>query len=270
MDQAQVMKKEREDWMRLYYKMLKGLEMMIDVQRMVKDIKKLAKEANTMITEVEGQVLAASINNGTINAINITQISENLQYLVQSDMDEWAFEVQRMLADELDQYKGRGNSYVDNNIQEIQELYMEDNQWGKDKGKIEEEEVILIKPYKVSDSSSIKSSSFIDKELDNLIKHMKFIKSPTQTRIFWLPPHYQSLWSRGEQDPDFWKELAIALVNNKYNSETSRNRYLIRIFQGGPLYEPFFIAINNQGQVIIGPNKKTVAIYVKGELEVLV
>ena len=88
MDQAQVMKKEREDWMRLYYKMLKGLEMMIDVQRMVKDIKKLAKEANTMITEVEGQVLAASINNGTINAINITQISENLQYLVQSNMDE--------------------------------------------------------------------------------------------------------------------------------------------------------------------------------------
>jgi len=25
MDQAQVMKKEREDWMRLYYKMLKGI-----------------------------------------------------------------------------------------------------------------------------------------------------------------------------------------------------------------------------------------------------
>ena len=33
MDQAQVMKREREDWLRLYHKMLKGLEMMIDVQR---------------------------------------------------------------------------------------------------------------------------------------------------------------------------------------------------------------------------------------------
>jgi len=57
------MKREREDWLRLYHKMLKGLEMMIDVQRMVKDIKKLAEEANTMIMEVEGSVLMASINN---------------------------------------------------------------------------------------------------------------------------------------------------------------------------------------------------------------
>jgi len=53
-------------------------------------------------------------------------------------MDKQAFKVQRMLANELDQYKGRGNSYVDDNIWKIQELYMEDNQQEKDKGKIEE------------------------------------------------------------------------------------------------------------------------------------
>ena len=63
MDQAQVMKREREDWSRLYYKILKGLKMMIDIQRMVKDIKKLAEEANTMIMEVKGSILTASINN---------------------------------------------------------------------------------------------------------------------------------------------------------------------------------------------------------------
>ena len=89
-----------------------------------------------------------------------------------------------MLTDELDQYKERDNSYVDDNIWEIQELYIEDDQQEKDKGKVEEEEMILIKPYEVSESSSIKSSSFIDKEVDNLIKYMKFVKSPTQTRIF--------------------------------------------------------------------------------------
>jgi len=62
---------------------------------------------------------------------------------------------------------------------------MEDNQQGKDKGKVEkEEEVILIKPYEVSESSSTKSSSFIDEEVNNLIKYMKFVKSPTQTIIF--------------------------------------------------------------------------------------
>ena len=31
-----------------------------------------------------------------------------------------------MLADELDRYRGRGNQYIDDNIQEIQELYKEE------------------------------------------------------------------------------------------------------------------------------------------------
>ena len=31
MDQAQVMKREREDWEKMYHKMLKRLEMMIDI-----------------------------------------------------------------------------------------------------------------------------------------------------------------------------------------------------------------------------------------------
>ena len=55
--------------------------------------------------------------------MNITQISEDLRYMVQSDMDEKAFQIQRMLADELDRYKGKDNKYVEENIQEIQELY---------------------------------------------------------------------------------------------------------------------------------------------------
>ena len=77
------MKREREDWSRLYHKTLKGLETIIDIQRMTKDIKKLAEEANTTITEIEGTVLTASINNRTMNVTNITQISEDLRYMVQ-------------------------------------------------------------------------------------------------------------------------------------------------------------------------------------------
>ena len=61
---------------------------MIDIQRMTKDIKKLAEEANTTITEIEGTVLMVSINNRTMNITNITQIFEDLWYLVQSDMNE--------------------------------------------------------------------------------------------------------------------------------------------------------------------------------------
>ena len=78
MDQAQVMKKEREDWMRLYHKTLKGIEAMIDVQRMMKDMKKIAEEMNTTVTEMEGTILTASINNQTTNTTNITQMAEDL------------------------------------------------------------------------------------------------------------------------------------------------------------------------------------------------
>ena len=90
----------------------------------------------------------------------------------------------------------------------------------------------------------MKISSFINEEIDNLLKYMKFIKSPTQTRIFQPPPYYQSLWFREEQDPNFWKEIATALVDNKHNTEISRNRYPIKMFQERPPHELFFIAIN--------------------------
>ena len=137
------MKREREDWTRLYHKILKGLETMINIQRMTKDIKKLAEKANTTIMEMKGTVLTASINNQVMNVTNITQISKDLCYLVQSDMDKRAFQIQRMLANELDRYKGKDNEYIDNNIKEIQEIYMDEEQRG-DKGTIENEEVILV------------------------------------------------------------------------------------------------------------------------------
>ena len=87
-DQAQIMKREREDWERMYHKTLKGIKAMIDMQRMLKDMKKIAEEMNTTVTEMEGTILTASTNNRTMNAKNITQIAEDLQYSIQSDMDD--------------------------------------------------------------------------------------------------------------------------------------------------------------------------------------
>ena len=52
--------------------------MMINVQRMVKDMKKMAEEANTTITKMEGSILTVSVNNRTMNTTNISQISEDL------------------------------------------------------------------------------------------------------------------------------------------------------------------------------------------------
>jgi len=121
-------------------------------------------------------ILTASVNNKTINTTNISQISEDLQYIVQSDIDERVFQIQRMLADELDHYKEKSNRYTDDNIQEIQELYI-DKETKKEKGKVEDKEVILIKLYEVSTmmSSSSSQTSFITDEVKNLLKYMKFV-----------------------------------------------------------------------------------------------
>jgi len=84
-----------------------------------------------------------------------------------------------MLADKLDTYKERGNKYVEDNIKEIQKLYkVEENK--RNQEVIEEDEVILIKPYKVSLSSSATTtkSSFINDKVENLMKYMKFVQSP--------------------------------------------------------------------------------------------
>ena len=79
-------------------------------------MKKITEETNMTVTEMEGTILTASINNRTMNTMNITQMAEDIQYLIQSDMDDQALQIQRMLADELDQYKGKGNRYMDKNI----------------------------------------------------------------------------------------------------------------------------------------------------------
>jgi len=80
-----------------------------------------------------------------------------------------------MLVDELDAYKGKGNVYIDSNIQEIQELY-KDKEVKKKEGRVKDEEVILIKLYKVFKlTSSTTKSSFITDEVNNLIKYMKFV-----------------------------------------------------------------------------------------------
>ena len=63
MDKAIIFKKEHNDWTKLYHKMLKGLKVIIDVQKQVWDMVKIAKETNMTITEMEGTILKVSVNN---------------------------------------------------------------------------------------------------------------------------------------------------------------------------------------------------------------
>jgi len=62
----------------------------------------------------------------------------------------------------------------------------------------------------------------------------------------------------------------MAFLDKKRNTDMSRNRYQIPIYQGGPPHEPYFIAIDNRDQVIISTSKKIVATHMVGELEVFV
>ena len=78
MEEARMMKEERNDWMKLYHKMLKGLEVIIDVQKQVRDMMKIAAEMNTMIMEIEDTIFKTRTNNWVINAMNITGVSEDL------------------------------------------------------------------------------------------------------------------------------------------------------------------------------------------------
>ena len=49
---------------------------------------RIAEKTNTTITEMERIILKASINNQTTNTINILEISEDLWYLIQSNIED--------------------------------------------------------------------------------------------------------------------------------------------------------------------------------------
>ena len=119
MNEAKLFKKDYNDWTRLYHKLLQGIGVIVDVQKQVWNIIKIVGETNTTIIEMEGTILKASNNYWTMNTMNIFSISEDLQSLVQSDMKNRVYQIQRMLANKLDSCKERENKYVDNNIKKI-------------------------------------------------------------------------------------------------------------------------------------------------------
>ena len=87
--------------------------------------------------------------------------------------------------------------------------------------------------------------------------------------LFYLPLHYKFLWPQGEQNEQYWNEIAVEFLKHKHNANTMRKRFPIEIYTGGPLYESYFITLNLQGKIIIGPTKKLVILHVVGDLAFL-
>ena len=73
MDKGKLLKKEYNNQSKLYYKMLKSLEVMIDMQKQIQDMIKIAEEVNTTVTEIKGTILKASINNQVTNTLGILE-----------------------------------------------------------------------------------------------------------------------------------------------------------------------------------------------------
>ena len=93
----------------------------------LQNIIKLAQEVNTQVAEIEATILQASCNYRTQIVGDIFSISEDLQNIIQSDMENQAYHIQTLLVDELDSCKGKGKVYTEEYIKEIQDIYKQDN-----------------------------------------------------------------------------------------------------------------------------------------------
>jgi len=114
---------EKKDWTKKYHKVIQGIERMVDMQMQLHNIMKLAEEANIQITEIKFTILQTSNNYQMQTAGDIFSISEDLQNIIQSDMENQVYHIQKLLADKLDNCKEKGNNYVKEHIKEIQDAY---------------------------------------------------------------------------------------------------------------------------------------------------
>ena len=100
--------------------------------------------------------------------------------------------------------------------------------------------MFLYKPYVISSEPV-----FIQKEVKFLEKTLKTLQSPTKTIPFLPLFHYKEIWQNREKDIQYWKEIAVEFIKQKYNSDTSQWRFLIEMFSEELLHKSFFIALTS-------------------------
>ena len=127
----------------------------------------------------------------------------------------------------------------------------------------------MYKPYKVNSfKHKTPEPTFIQDEIKNLKKYMKFIQALTKTTLFYLPPYYKSLQPQGEQDKQYWQEIAVTFLKKRHNVKIKKG-FPIEMYIEELPHKPYFIMLTLWGQIIIGPMKKLVTTYVVGDLVLL-
>jgi len=128
----------------------------------------------------------------------------------------------------------------------------------------------LYKSYEVDlPRSKTPEPIFIQDEINNLKKYMKFIQALIKTTPFYPPPHYKSLYSQEELDKQYWNKVAVVFLEKKHNANTTRKGFPIKMYIGEPSHKLYFIALTLQGKIIIRSIKKMVTSYVVEDLVLL-
>ena len=97
--------------------------MIADIQLKPQNIIKLAKVTNTQLAEIKTTILQASDKYRIQIVGDIFSILEDLQNIIQENIENQAYHIQTFLANELDNFKGKGNTYVNEHIKKIQNMY---------------------------------------------------------------------------------------------------------------------------------------------------
>ena len=105
----------------------------------------------------------------------------------------------------------------------------------------------------------------IVEEIDNLVTFLKQFKAPNNVTHFLPPAGYHTISRNGENSLRYWSWIVKELIESKQNLEMVRRGFKIPLYARGPPHKPWFIAETPDEGYIVGPQKKSVAIYTMGE-----
>lgn len=120
MDLIIALNKKKKDWTKKYHKIIQGLETIIDIQLKIQNITKLADTANNQLVDIEIILLKIGETYRIQISEDIYSISEKLRNIIHEDIEQQTYHIQVLLANELNQYKNKGEERIDENIRVLQ------------------------------------------------------------------------------------------------------------------------------------------------------
>jgi len=73
---------KRKDWIKKYYRIIREIEIMAEIQLQLQNINQLAKVTNTQLAEIEATILQASNIYKIQTTRDVFSISKNLQNII--------------------------------------------------------------------------------------------------------------------------------------------------------------------------------------------